>query len=89
MPAGTRVFSVSPSLDVLTSSLRCSVPKGAVLGADFHLHCFALKEREQADSAKGNPIKPLEQPQILLCSVTAWDGKWEVLKGGVRCPEQS
>lgn len=79
MPAGSRIFSVSPALDGLTSSLTWSVPKGAVLGGDFHLHHFALKEREQVDSAKGNPIRPLKCPQILLCSVTVWDGEWEVL----------
>lgn len=71
------MFSVSPSLAGLMSSLRWSVPKGAVLGAD--VHCFALKERELVDSAKGNSIKLLKHPQILLCSATAWGGEWEVL----------
>lgn len=75
------MFSVSPSPDELTSSLRWFVPKGAVLGADFYSHHFALKEREWVDSAEGNPIKPLRHPQTLLCSATVWDGEWEVLEG--------
>lgn len=61
------MFSVSPSLDGLSSSLRWSLTKGAVLGAGFYLHHSALKEREQTDTAKGSPIKPLDHLQILLC----------------------
>lgn len=72
------MFSVIPSLARLMSSLRWPIPKGAVLGADFYLHHFALKERT-VDLAKGNPIKPLKHPQILLCSATAWGGEWKLL----------
>lgn len=69
VPAETQAFSASSSLDGLTSSLRQSV-----LGADFHLWFFALKERKQVDSVKGNAIKPPKHPQVLLwqCHCIGW-----------------
>lgn len=74
VPAESWAFSVSSLLEGLTNSLTRSVPKGAVLGADFHLYCFALKERKQLDSGKGNPIKPSKHPQILVwqCHCVGW-----------------